>query len=423
MYNISFCANPQKNLYSDFVKSKAKPSAANIVMPSSNQPNIDSNQNQNTEKSFWTLTKEWLIEPTDNPNWYNLNAKIATTKQKISRIEKISSALLSIGLILGIYFLFNKIIKDSTKIINMDTEKIMSGVNESVSNLEQYKVNLEKALSISELSLSEKLNKTIHKLKLKIKKLPMIQNKGGKGNKAILLYGPPGTGKTTMVKAFSKDIDAELYSLDFSKIESKWVGESPKNLSAVISNICERAEANPQKQIVVFMDEVDRVALETDNSSTADYNAKLMGELKTGIERLLDHANITYMAATNSGVENSKTSSKFTSMLNSAFTSRVESVYIELPTVEQFASAISKWYSKCSMVPDELKNKDSDMVQKIAKTLKDRKGSFRDLNRLYDDAATYSENPKLTIEDVEKVLEKYGEEKGERVIGFRQNSI
>lgn len=46
----------------------------------------------------------------------------------------------------------------------------------------------------------------------------------------LLLYGPGGVGKSELVRAFSREIDAKLIEINTSDIQSKWVGDSAKNL-------------------------------------------------------------------------------------------------------------------------------------------------------------------------------------------------
>jgi hypothetical protein len=50
---------------------------------------------------------------------------------------------------------------------------------------------------------------------------------------AALFSGPPGTGKTMVAGLIARELDLELYQVDLSKVVSKWVGETEKNLARV----------------------------------------------------------------------------------------------------------------------------------------------------------------------------------------------
>ena len=50
---------------------------------------------------------------------------------------------------------------------------------------------------------------------------------------AGLFSGPPGTGKTMVAGLIARELSLELYQVDLSKVVSKWVGETEKNLGRV----------------------------------------------------------------------------------------------------------------------------------------------------------------------------------------------
>lgn len=49
----------------------------------------------------------------------------------------------------------------------------------------------------------------------------------------VLFSGPPGTGKTMVAGLIARELDLELYQVDISKVVSKWVGETEKNLARI----------------------------------------------------------------------------------------------------------------------------------------------------------------------------------------------
>jgi hypothetical protein len=70
------------------------------------------------------------------------------------------------------------------------------------------------------------------------------------GGVAALFSGPPGTGKTMVAGLIARELDLELYQVDLSKVISKWVGETEKNLSRLFDG----AEAG---HALLLFDEAD----------------------------------------------------------------------------------------------------------------------------------------------------------------------
>jgi Cdc6-like AAA superfamily ATPase len=60
-----------------------------------------------------------------------------------------------------------------------------------------------------------------------------MKMQGMKAGFSVLLYGYPGTGKTSSVKQIAKTTGRSIYMVEIDKIQSKWVGESEKNLAKV----------------------------------------------------------------------------------------------------------------------------------------------------------------------------------------------
>ena len=66
----------------------------------------------------------------------------------------------------------------------------------------------------------------------------------------MLFSGAPGTGKTLSAEVMAHALNADLLVVDLSRVVSKWIGETEKNLSGVFDS-AERAQA------VLFFDEAD----------------------------------------------------------------------------------------------------------------------------------------------------------------------
>jgi len=65
-----------------------------------------------------------------------------------------------------------------------------------------------------------------------------------------LFYGPPGTGKTLTVALLGKQAEKDVFRVDLSRVVSKYIGETEKNLSKLF----DKAE---HKDWILFFDEAD----------------------------------------------------------------------------------------------------------------------------------------------------------------------
>jgi SpoVK/Ycf46/Vps4 family AAA+-type ATPase len=68
----------------------------------------------------------------------------------------------------------------------------------------------------------------------------------------INLYGPPGTGKTMVAHAISYYLNKKLIVINYADIESKYVGDTPKNLT-------EAFKIASETDSILFFDEADAI--------------------------------------------------------------------------------------------------------------------------------------------------------------------
>jgi len=69
---------------------------------------------------------------------------------------------------------------------------------------------------------------------------------------AVNFYGPPGTGKTLCADAMASHFSKTIIDVNYAEIESKYVGETPKNIVAAF----DEARATDS---VIFFDEADSI--------------------------------------------------------------------------------------------------------------------------------------------------------------------
>ncbi len=131
-----------------------------------------------------------------------------------------------------------------------------------------------------------------------------------------LFYGPPGTGKTLTASLLGKRLNAPVYRIDLSKVVSKYIGETEKNLAGLF----DRAQHHDW---MLFFDEADslfgkRTESRTSNDRYANQQVSYL------LQRIEDFPGIV-MLATNAR-----------SFLDEAFARRFQSVvHFPLPAPEQ----------------------------------------------------------------------------------------
>ena len=108
-----------------------------------------------------------------------------------------------------------------------------------------------------DLVLREDVSDRISELLSVVKHQDLVMGEWGFGRRvdygralSALFSGPPGTGKTMIAGLIAKELGLELFRVDLSRVVSKWVGETEKNLGLAFD------EAKNAHAILLF-DEAD----------------------------------------------------------------------------------------------------------------------------------------------------------------------
>lgn len=108
----------------------------------------------------------------------------------------------------------------------------------------------------------------------------------------LLFTGPPGTGKSLAAEAIATAAATDLLVVDVSRVVSKWIGETEKNLAGIF-------DAAERTQAVLFLDEADALfGTRTEITDAHDRYANL--ETAYLLQRL-DHFDGLAVLATNLG--------------------------------------------------------------------------------------------------------------------------
>jgi len=78
-----------------------------------------------------------------------------------------------------------------------------------------------------------------------------------------LFHGPPGTGKTVTAAVLGKELGVPVFRVDLSRVVSKWIGETEKNLAALFDQAAEG-------DMILFFDEADALFGKRGDTRTAN---------------------------------------------------------------------------------------------------------------------------------------------------------
>ncbi|MBP1932278.1 AAA family ATPase [Ammoniphilus resinae] len=158
----------------------------------------------------------------------------------------------------------------------------------------------------------------------------------GKGI-SMLFTGPPGTGKTMSAMVIAREMDAELYRIDLSRVVSKYIGETEKNLS----DIFEQARLSGA---ILFFDEAD--ALFGKRSEVKDSHDKYANmETSYLLQKMEEYDGLTILAT------------NFSQNLDEAFTRRIQFI-IKYP----FPDAVQREQLWRSAFPSQLPVEEIDFA-------------------------------------------------------------
>lgn len=205
--------------------------------------------------------------------------------------------------------------------------------------------------------------------------------------KSILnFYGPPGTGKTMCAHAIANMLGKPLLALNYSEIESKYVGDAAKNLKKAF-------DTARDKDAVMFFDEADsflgrRIENVTQGSDQA------LNSLRSQMLILLEEYEGVVIFATN-----------LVTNFDKAFESRIlDHIKLELPNREARAEIIDKMLP--SRLPMEHRPTKEELLE-VSDTIdgfagREIKGAI--LTMLLDKAGLEEADPCFTLEDLKTAL-------------------
>ena len=246
-----------------------------------------------------------------------------------------------------------------------------------------------------------------------LKNKDVIKEHKIESSSSILLWGLPGTGKTTVAKSIAKKLDADFVILNKEFFDSCFVGEGPQKLSSHFETIKNYSKNNPNKKVVVFMDEIDGT-ISIDNGNNARHSDDLVNVMKRYLTDLQTECNnVIFIGATNKDPSGFKSDNKAVK-LNNAILSRFNYQFeIGLPEKSAIKDAWSKLV-KTQSGKEKFTEKENELISetfhKLGMSYRDIKNISNKLN--IDDAVEFckkrSYNSKANLIQALKDDEKVG---------------
>jgi DNA polymerase III delta prime subunit len=119
-----------------------------------------------------------------------------------------------------------------------------------------------------DLVLPEEVREEIEDLVAWVENETLLRDEWGLGKHLkpgyrALFHGPPGTGKTMTAAVLGKRLGLPVYRIDLSRIVSKWIGETEKNLAALF-------DCAVDGDMILFFDEADALFGKRGDTRTAN---------------------------------------------------------------------------------------------------------------------------------------------------------
>ena len=250
------------------VKSDSKKEAKTLVIQSVGYPfNFPLMESQNLEISDNGLFEHYVKE-----QWIGLDVKE------------------------GSYLFDQKILPDyGFKIISVNPNNSVIGENTSIVLIADENPTKDIKAIRSDLTLDDVIGQEMAKNKCKIimKYLENTEKFGDWAPRNILFFGVPGTGKTMLAKSLTNELKVPLYLIKATTLIGDHVGDGARQ----IHDLFEMAQKTSPS--VIFIDEIDAIALHRKFQSLRGDVSEIVNALLTEMDGIHENDGVITIAATN----------------------------------------------------------------------------------------------------------------------------
>ena len=228
--------------------------------------------------------------------------------------------------------------------------------------------------------------KAKNKCKVVMKYLENPEIFGDWAPRNILFYGNPGTGKTMLAKSLANELNVPLYLIKATTLIGDHVGSSAR----LIHDLFEMAEKTSPS--VIFIDEIDAIALNRKFQSLRGDVSEVVNALLTEMDGIHDNKGVVTIAATNN-LEH----------LDHAIRSRFEDEFeFTIPSIKERIAMIEKFISTMPFEVDVSSKK----LAEISKGMSGRDIKEKLLKSAFH-RALYNDDEIIELKHFEYVLNNY----------------
>lgn len=241
--------------------------------------------NKKRQEEFWELSLRKRGLMTDAS--VDLKGLVSTFDLDFGRIHRVCSELSAL--------------RDEALEEPLSIDEIQRGIRGVCSTeFERLATRLESSFTFDDLVLKPESMRLLKSAAARLKNRALIYEDFGFGAKlpygqgiSIAMYGPPGTGKTMAALVFANELGLDIYRVDTSRLSSKYIGETEKNLSALF-------EAARYSNAILFFDEADSIFTKrVEVTSSNDRHAN--SETAFLLQKIEEYKGVSILATNNAG--------------------------------------------------------------------------------------------------------------------------
>lgn len=172
--------------------------------------------------------------------------------------------------------------------------------SQSLSKFEQLKVTDKKRVTLNDVWWQEEAKTQIETIIKMLKHEDITESWWAKHAKGMIFEGPSGTGKTLLAKVIASEINAEVYNIKLTDIQSSaLINEGPNNIKELFSFLRKRSK-QINKKIIVLLDELDALFKKRNGSvNSSGEDTKIVNTFLSEMSWFEDLEDVIFVGTTN----------------------------------------------------------------------------------------------------------------------------